>query len=134
MILYAIVKYAAYSLWCLVGLYLLADNPSIARALKFGAIRWLLGLGFGVVAGIALGSVAADSVTRLYFGVYIPLRAIEWSIMVILLTRELSDQRLLLRNPKAWLWMLGGIAVSFASDLASPEGTAGRFCVGRCLC
>jgi hypothetical protein len=38
------------------------------------------------------------------------------------------------RGPRTWLWILGGIVVSFASDLLSPEGMAGRFCVGRCLC
>jgi hypothetical protein len=32
-------------------------------------------------------------------------------------------------------WVAGGILVSFASDMVSPEMIEeGRFCVGRCLC
>jgi len=31
-------------------------------------------------------------------------------------------------------WCAGGILVSFVADFASPEGVAGHFCVGRCLC
>ena len=31
-------------------------------------------------------------------------------------------------------WVLGGIVVSFATDAVSPDGLAGGFCVGRCLC
>jgi hypothetical protein len=32
------------------------------------------------------------------------------------------------------LWVMGGILVSYLSDMVSPEGLAGKFCVGRCLC
>ena len=84
MLLYALVKFAAYVLWCWLGAYLLAVRPSFVDALKFGGVRWLIGLAFGVAAAIGLGSISQQS--------------------------------------------------SFASDLASPEGMAGRFCVGRCLC
>jgi hypothetical protein len=31
-------------------------------------------------------------------------------------------------------WVLGGLVISFATDAVSPDGLAGRFCVGRCLC
>jgi hypothetical protein len=133
-LLYALAKFVAYSAWCGVGLHLLTGRASLVGAFRFGAVRWLLGLAFGLVAGVALGSVDASAVTRLYFGVYIPLRAIEWSIMAVLLTRGMTTQPPLLRSPVAWLWVIGGMLVSFASDLASPEGMAGRFCVGRCLC
>lgn len=94
---------------------------------------WLLGLTFGAIAGIALGSVSRESVARLYVSVYAPLRVVEWLIMAIAMQREHSVTSAL-RSPRVWLWVLGGIAVSFVSDLASPEGMAGRFCVGRCLC
>jgi len=89
---------------------------------------------FGFTAAIALGSVSAQSVAALYFGVYVPLRVIEWFILAALLSRGVVGLHSLVRSPRAWLWVLGGIAVSFATDLASPEGMAGRFCVGRCLC
>jgi len=32
------------------------------------------------------------------------------------------------------LWCAGGIIVSFLTDLLSPDGVQGRFCIGRCLC
>jgi len=134
LLLYALAKFGAYTLWCLLGLHLFAARPSVARALKFGTVRWLLGLAFGLGAAVGLGSVSQQSVAMLYFGVYVPLRVFEWSIMVGLLARGGLPPRTLIRSPKAWLWVLGGIAVSFISDLASPEGMAGRFCVGRCLC
>jgi hypothetical protein len=134
MLLYAVAKFVAYAVWWFFGLYLFAARPSLVGALKFGAVRWLLGLAFGLLAAVGLGSVSAQSVSALYVGVYVPLRVIEWSIMVRLAAGGEPAPRTLIRNPKTWVWVLGGIAVSFASDLASPEGMAGRFCVGRCLC
>lgn len=135
MLLYAAIKFLAYCLWCLVGLYLLAPaQATFWSTVKYGALRWLIGLGFGVMAAIALGSVSSESVATLYVSVYAPLRVVEWTIMVLLMQRSSAGGTALFRSPRAWLWVLGGIAVSFASDLASPEGMAGRFCVGRCLC
>lgn len=133
MLLYALTKFVAYSLWCFLGLRLLSDCPSIPKALKFGAYRWLLGLFFGVCVGLLLGSVSSQSVTALYFGIYIPLRVIEWFILANLIASASFEYRL--PHPtKVWPWILGGIVVSFASDLMSPDGIEGRFCVGRCLC
>jgi hypothetical protein len=127
---YVVVKFAAYSLWCWLGLRLFTpEKARLGAALKFGGIRWCLGLFFGIAAGIMCGSVAPEAVRSLYVKVYVPLRIVEWSIMLFLLRGRVSA-----RSPQAWLWTLGGIAVSFLSDLASPEGMAGRFCVGRCLC
>lgn len=85
MLLYAFTKFVAYAVWCLYGLHLFAARPSLLGALKFGAARWLLGLLFGVAAAIALGSVSAQSVAVLYFSVNVPLRVVEWFIMVALL-------------------------------------------------
>ena len=113
---------------------LFGARASVLGALKFGAVRWLLGLAFGLLAAISLGSVSAPSVAALYVSVYVPLRVIEWSIMLALVTPGPPALRALIRRPRTWLWVLGGIAVSFATDVASPEGMAGRFCVGRCLC
>ena len=134
MLLYALTKYMAYASWCYLGLLLFTGRPSVLGAMKFGAVRWLLGLAFGLLAAMGLGSVSAQSVASLYFGVYIPLRVVEWWIMVGLISRGRPGQRALFLSIKAWLWVVGGIAISFASDMASPEGMAGRFCVGRCLC
>lgn len=134
MLIYALAKFIAYSAWCFLGIYLFTDRVSFLDALKFGSLRWLLGLIFGLIAAIFLGSVSSESVTALYFGVYVPLRIIEWSIMVVLMVRSGPPLSSIARSYKSWVWVVGGVIVSFASDLASPEGMAGRFCVGRCLC
>jgi len=135
MVLYAAVKFVAYCLWCFLGLRLLAPvHATLLSSAKYGLLRWFLGLGFGVVAAIALGSVSKESVAALYFGVYAPLRVVEWAIMAVLLRRSSTAGLVSFGSPRVWLWVLGGIVVSFASDAASPEGMAGRFCVGRCLC
>jgi hypothetical protein len=129
-LLYVVVKFVAYSLWCWLGLKLFeAEKARLRDGLGFGAFRWLIGLVFGIAAGIMLGSVNSNDVPSLYVKVYVPLRIVEWSIMLFLM-----GSRSYQRSAKGWLWMLGGIGVSFLSDLASPEGMAGRFCVGRCLC
>jgi hypothetical protein len=133
-VFYAVTKFLAYCVWCWIGLRAFGPaTASLTRSLKYGALRWLLGLAFGVAAAIALGSVSRESVAGLYFSVYTPLRVVEWLIMAVVMQRS-SPAGAALRSPRVWLWILGGIAVSFASDLASPEGMAGRFCVGRCLC
>ena len=135
MIFYALVKFAAYCCWCFVGLRIFdPERATVVRSVKYGSIRWLIGLCFGIAAAVALGSVSPESVAKLYFGVYVPLRIIEWAIVVLLMHEASRRASLLLHSPRAWLWVLGGIVVSFASDAASPEGMAGRFCVGRCLC
>ena len=134
MLFYALAKYGAYSLWCFVGLYLLARTANLKGALKFGAVRWLLGLAFGIGAAIGLGSIDSQDVAVLYFSVYIPLRIVEWSIMALIINKTPLRELSIITVLKALLWIAGGIAVSFATDLLSPEGMAGRFCVGRCLC
>jgi hypothetical protein len=130
-IVYAIVKYLGYSLWCYVGLRMLAGHTTALRpALGFGAVRWLLGLGLGLIVFVASGSVDRSSLAVLYFAIYTPLRLLEWTVMIWLLLRGQPDTSLRARVA----WVLGGIVISFATDAVSPEGLAGRFCVGRCLC
>ena len=131
MIVYAVVKYLVYSLWCYVGLRLFGSQiTSVRPALGFGAVRWLLGLGFGILVFLAVGSVDRSSLAVLYFAIYTPLRVLEWTVMTWLMLR---------RHPPASAtariaWVLGGIVISFMTDAVSPDGLAGRFCVGRCLC
>ena len=134
MLLYAVVKYFTYAAWCYFGLQLLASRANLAEALKYGLIRWLLGLFFGLAVGLALGSVDPDNAARLYFLVYTPLRVVEWGIIAALVLRTAGASYGKLFQWRALLWIVGGIAMSFLSDLLSPEGLAGKFCAGRCLC
>ena len=131
MIVYAVAKYLVYSLWCYVGLSTLAGQMTALRhALGFGAVRWLLGLVLGLVVFIAVGSVDRTSLAVLYFAIYTPLRVLEWTVMTWLMLRQHPQVSARAR----FAWVLGGIVVSFVTDAVSPEGLAGRFCVGRCLC
>ena len=131
MIVYAVAKYLVYSLWCYVGLRTLAGQmTSLRHALGFGAIRWLLGLVLGLLVFIAVSSVDRTSVAVLYFAIYTPLRVLEWTVMTWLMLRQHPQA-----SARARLaWVFGGIVVSFMTDAVSPDGLAGRFCVGRCLC
>jgi len=65
-----------------------------------------------------------------YLAIYAPVRLPEWLILAAIILRTSFRNRL----RSALLWCVGGIAVSFLADFASPEGVAGHFCVGRCLC
>jgi len=135
LLLYAVVKFVAYSGWCYLGLSLI--YPGAARvtfAMKLGALRWLLGLLFGIAAFMFMGSISSDAVAKTYVLLYTPLRAIEWTIMVIFIWRTTRVERLVPSYRLVALWIAGGMLLSFVTDLASPEGLSGKFCVGRCLC
>src|SRR5262249_55222711 len=103
-------------------------------SVRFGAIRWVIGLFVGIFLFFAIGSIDADAAARTYALVYTPVRALEWGIMAFLIARGVdraSPTKLIVRLS---IWCAGGILVSFLTDLLSPEGLQGRFCVGRCLC
>jgi len=136
---YPIAKFIAYSAWCAVGLWLLVPKQTggvrfMGLTLWFGAFRWLLGLGFGLMVFIALGSISSESVAAWYFGIYTPLRIVEWTIIAAVIMRKLPAAVRTAQYPRAALWIGGGIVVSFLTDVVSPQGLAGKFCVGRCLC
>jgi hypothetical protein len=132
---YAIAKFLAYSAWCYLGLRLLqpaAAHPTLA--LKLGGVRWFIGLFLGVGIFIFLHPIDANDAARLYVLIYSPVRLVEWGIMAFLIISRVRSERASGVAFPAFLWCLGGILVSFATDLLSPDGIQGRFCVGRCLC
>ena len=136
-LLYAVTKLLAYSAWCHVGLrWARPDAASARTSFGLGAVRWMIGLGFGVLIFLASGSLDPDEVTRTYFLVYTPVRALEWGIMAFIIAapshRESGSRWV--GTARLPLWCIGGILVSFLTDLLSPEGLEGRFCMGRCLC
>jgi hypothetical protein len=128
--IYVLVKFAAYAAWCWLGLTIW--RPATVRwskALGLGLLRLAIGVVFGVAIFFAVPA-QPDDVLWKYLVIYSPVRLVEWFIVVWVIRRHVESAA-----PKsALLWCLGGIAVSFAADFASPEGVAGHFCVGRCLC
>ncbi len=135
MLVYAVTKMIAYVLWCWVGIYLMVNKKRAgSSAVGLGALRWLVGLFFGVIVFFSFHQDSRGSAAAAYFAIYTPLRILEWGIILFVTYSWLGDKPRSISVPRAVLWISGGILVSFLSDLVSPEGLAGRFCVGRCLC
>jgi hypothetical protein len=129
-VLYVAVKLISYIAWCWVGLRLWrAGSTGLMKAAGFGILRLAIGVAFGIAIFLAVPTQPEDVMWK-YVAIYTPVRIVEWFIMALLIART-SDSRTTLNSI---LWCLGGIVVSFAADFASPEGVAGHFCVGRCLC
>jgi hypothetical protein len=134
-LIYAAAKLLAYSAWCFIGLRLVPRaTANVAASLRLGAVRWLIGLVFGIVVFFAVGSIDEQSAARIYFLVYSPVRAIEWAIMAFIIAARVQETSRSVAMQRLPFWCVGGMLVSFLTDLLSPEGLQGRFCVGRCLC
>lgn len=129
-LIYVLIKLALYTGWCWVGLRLLRPNaPGWGKATGLGILRLAIGVLFGVSIFIAIPA-QPDDVLWKYLAIYTPVRMVEWLILAWIIRRKSEDKRLGI----TLLWCLGGIVVSFVADFASPEGVAGHFCIGRCLC
>lgn len=123
-------KLAAYTAWCWLGLRLLsAPDRRTGQALVLGLLRLGLGLGLGWLMVLAF-TVFAPQQNRL--GVSLPalligfvlLRWLEWSFVGAVITRNANRPSVLLlgTGPKEHGWRVGGLAISFATDLAGVFG------------
>jgi hypothetical protein len=142
-LLYVSLKYASYAAWCYLGLRLVraAGSNLIRPALGFGFVRLLIGVGFGLaiffVGGMMHLNVPANP-WAYYFGVYAPVRWVEWSILAALLVRGNSFARFLVGGGSGVIrwWQLGGVVVSHFADLPlviSSHGVTDMLPVGRFL-
>jgi len=139
---YVGVKFVAYASWCALGLHVLGhQKPRVGKALGTGLVRLLIGVFFGVGIFLVGGMMHLDVPLhpwRLYFGIYAPVRWIEWSIMAVVLAgSNIHENFLLGSNNASRLWRLGGIVVSHLADIPLIL-SAGRVTemlpVGRFLC
>ena len=133
--IYITVKLLSYSLWCWIGLrWVWPSRSSFPRAFGFGVLRLIIGVFFGVLIFFLFPS-SANNLLFKYVVIYGPVRLVEWSIIAGIMRWKAPRASQHSATP-LWpiLWCTGGILVSFAADFASPEGIAGHFCVGRCLC
>lgn len=129
-VLYVAVKLLCYVGWCWLGLRLWRpEHATSLGAFRFGVVRLFIGIIFGFFIFFGAGANVGDNLLWDYLKIYTPVRLVEWFILAWLILRH-SPSNL----SRTWLWCLGGIIVSFAADLASPEGLEGHFCIGRCLC
>lgn len=129
-VIYILIKLAFYTAWCWVGLRVWQPNSSgWGKATGFGLLRLAIGVVFGVAIFIMV-PVQRDDVLWKYLTIYTPVRLVEWLIIAWILHRNSANKSL----AATLSWCAGGIVVSFVADFASPEGLAGHFCIGRCLC
>ena len=143
-ILYFGIKFVAYALWCLFGLRLFQPSRAsrMAMAIGLGALRSFMGLGFGL--GIWLvGSLVYSALSHLpapsvptYLLVYVPVRWLEWSIMLVIVCppcRSAAGFFLDLAKGDR-LWRVGGIVLSCLSDIPMIISLGGILPVGRFMC
>ena len=129
LVLYAIVKWLTYILWCYAGIRLSHHQQLRAqRAVALGSARLGIGVFFGAIVFFS-GVATQETAAMMYPLIYGPVRLVEWLIIAVIIFRWRG-----LASVKPWLWVVGGIAASFLADFASPEGISGHFCIGRCLC
>src|ERR1041384_7613736 len=143
-ILYFGVKFVAYALWCWFGLRILQPSRAspVVMAIGLGALRSVMGLGFGL--GIWLiGSLVYSALSHLpapsiltYLLVYVPVRWLEWSIMLMIICSPCrSIAGFFLGRAKGdRLWRAGGIVLSCLSDIPMIISLGGILPVGRFMC
>lgn len=138
-LLYLGCKFVAYCAWCGLGARLHGHRDGLVwRGLVFGTVRLGMGAVFGLIAIVALLNllnVVVRNTVQLYLLVYVPVRWIEWSIMVPLLDKQGPSLRGLVvgRAPASATWRLGGIAISCLADIPMMVG-AGGLPIGRFMC
>ena len=139
---YVVLKYLAYVMWCYVGVGLFRDERTLALAARFGAVRLILGILFGIgvfVVGGMLHLSAYQDMVLLYLKIYVPIRWFEWGIMAALISRVDRDPAALVvgHSWRSRFWRVGGILVSIFADLPilfSSRGPQEMLPVGRFLC
>ena len=143
LVLYGVIKIAAYTAVCLGGLRYLGQRRDtvLLPAVGLGLLRVAMGLVFGVGIFFASAYLVAGSgggtkgQVFAYLTVYVPTRWIEWSLIALLLTpgaRSLGG--FLFGSSRAdRLWRASGIAVSCAADVPVLLAVGG-LPVGRFMC
>jgi hypothetical protein len=142
---YIIVKYAAYAVWCGLGVHWLAPTARFAlrSGLQFGLVRLLIGAaaGFGIfLVGGVMHWNAWSNVFLQYLVVYAPVRWFEWGIMELLVSRGSLNPSMVFAlgaDGRSRWWRLGGILVSHLADIpmiTMGSGVHDMLPVGRFLC
>jgi len=126
------VKLLAYTAWCRLGLAFLAPARPVSplrRAALLALLRLALGLLLGWLLLLGLTTLAPAQnrlgvpPLALLAGSAL-LRWLEWSFVGALAAGRARSPRAILlgRSGKEHLWRLGGVALSFATDLAGLLG------------
>ncbi|HEU4402007.1 MAG TPA: hypothetical protein VFT43_07860 [Candidatus Polarisedimenticolia bacterium] len=130
-VLYIVVKYLAYALWCFVGLRMLA--PDRPRRLQSAALLGLARLALGVAVGLFIffAALTMNNATRnaplTYLAIYVPVRIFEWVLLHLLVSRGFQGKRSI-------GWVLGGVVISCLADVPLGIMEGGVVPVGRPFC
>jgi hypothetical protein len=138
--IYVLLKYLAYAGWSALGLWQFRHAVRLSSAAGFGLLRLLIGVGFGISIFAFAAPLHLDVPSNpipLYLAVYAPVRWVEWSLLLWLISRrEALGFRFGGSRPQFWIF--GGIAVSFLADLPVTlfafQGAKNFLPVGRFLC
>jgi len=128
---YLLTKFAAYSAWCYVGLRWFDPSRSqkSRESLFYGFLRLLMGVVFGIgifLAALTLNNAVRNSILT-YFVVYVPVRIVEWSLMLLILRRQGAV-------PQYASWVAGGVVISCLADIPLGIMEGGVVPVGRPFC
>lgn len=136
--LYVILKFAAYTGWCALGIYLFRRAVTVSSSLRFGLLRLGIGIAFGVSIFFVGGMMHLNPPVHpfvVYIAVYAPVRVVEWLIVWAILSRPVRQRAS--STIAMFSWILGGVFVSFLADipmLLTYEGAKQFLPVGRFLC
>src|SRR5262245_41064643 len=113
-LVYLLTKLADYSSWCYVGLrWFDPSRQGLAKgSLFYGFLRLLMGVFFGMgifLAALSMNNAVRNSVLT-YLVVYVPVRLVEWSLMLLILRRQGTF-------PRHAAWVVGGVVVSCLADI-----------------
>jgi len=129
-VVYTVVKYLAYTLWCYAGLRLL--TPQRPRPMRTAALLGGARLALGIVLGLFIffAALSMNNATRdaplTYFSIYVPVRIVEWTIFHFLIGG--------FRGLRSAGWVVGGIVVSCLADMPIGIMEGGVVPVGRPFC
>jgi hypothetical protein len=128
---YLLTKFAAYSGWSYVGLrwFDSSRDRKAQGSLFYGFLRLLMGVFFGMgifLAALTMNNAVKNSILT-YFVVYVPVRIVEWSLMLMILRRQGAV-------PQYLAWVAGGVVISCLADIPLGIMEGGVVPVGRPFC
>jgi hypothetical protein len=132
MTLYIVTKFVAYTAWCFLGMRMFGSGASsgFGLAAVYGGVRLLMGVGLGLL--IFLAALSMNNATRnaplTYAAIYVPVRALEWTIMYFIIRRDQPSLE------RAFVWVAGGIVISCLADIPLGIMNHGVVPAGRPFC
>jgi hypothetical protein len=120
LIVYIVLKYAAYAGWCYVALRFLRVERPAGAALALGLARQLMGVVVTAAAVFFAYFPLLDTGGPVfwYFVVFTPLRWVEWYLMLLAVRVAAKMSK---RDTHAGrlrhAWVAGGVALSILTDL-----------------